>query len=86
MLFQDMATLNLLERVCATVIANQAILRCAVARETMTVDNVLRYVGDFFDPENENFAEIAARIEEEIAVVVETPRVRRGGPSSANEP
>jgi hypothetical protein len=83
---EDKDTLELLERVSAATIANQAILKCAFARVPLTVGNVLRYVGDFFDPANEDFAGITLRIEEEIAAVVEVPRARRDDPSSANEP
>lgn len=78
-------TQKLLERICAVTIANQAILKCAFARQPLTIDNVLLHVGDFFDPENESLAGITLQIEEAITTVVETSRARRRDPSSANE-
>ncbi len=42
--------LRLFERIGATAIANQAILKCTIAGFPLTVDNVILFVGDFVDP------------------------------------
>jgi hypothetical protein len=66
----DKATLELLSRVCATAIANQAILKCALARLPLTVDTVLPFVGDFYDPANESLRSVTAQIEDAILSVL----------------
>ena len=53
---------TLLERVSATVIADQAVLKCALRGVAPTVDNVLLFVGDFFDPANDQFARLVEHI------------------------
>lgn len=42
--------LRLFERIGATAIANQAILKCTIAGFPLTVDNAILFVGDFVDP------------------------------------
>lgn len=42
--------LRLFERIGATAIANQAILKCTIAGFPLTVENVILFVGDFVDP------------------------------------
>ena len=48
----EIESLRLFERIGATAIANQAILKCTVAGFPLTVDNAIVFVGDFVDPTN----------------------------------
>ena len=68
---KDKATLELLTRVCATAIANQAILKCSLAGVPLSVDSVLPFVGDFYSPENESLNGVTAQIEDAIAAVLQ---------------
>jgi hypothetical protein len=62
-----------IERISATAIANQAILKCYLHEVPLTTDNVLRFVDDFVDPNNKECAGLIARIEIAIDEVVEKP-------------
>lgn len=44
-------SVRLFERISATAIANQAILKCSLAGMPLTVDNVILFVGDFVEPD-----------------------------------
>lgn len=60
---------RLFERIGATAIANQAILKCTVAGFPLTVDNVILFVGDFVDPARgtcENLVEMIGLAIEEV--------------------
>lgn len=60
---------RLFERIGATAIANQAILKCTVAGFPLTVDNVILFVGDFVDPTRgtcENLVEMIGLAIEEV--------------------
>ncbi len=60
---------RLFERIGATAIANQAILKCSVAGFPLTVDNVILFVGDFIDPARgtcENLVEMIGLAIEEV--------------------
>lgn len=60
---------RLFERIGATAIANQAILKCTVAGFPLTVDNVILFVGDFIDPARgtcENLVEMIGLAIEEV--------------------
>lgn len=80
----DKETQLLLERICATAIANHAILKCAFARRPMTVESVLTFVDDFFEPSNEDLGNVAVLIEDAISSVVETGNLRRSASAPAN--
>jgi hypothetical protein len=58
------------ERVAATAIANQAILRCMILGMPLTVDNVTMCVSDFVDPEQQKFRNLIEQIEQAIDVTV----------------
>lgn len=62
-----------IERISATAIANQAIVKCYLHESPLTTDNVLRFVGDFFDPGNVAFAGLMVKIEIAIEEVLEEP-------------
>ena len=62
-----------IERIAATAIANQAILKCYFHESPLTADNVLRFVGDFVDPANGEFASLIDKIEIAVDDVVESP-------------
>ena len=62
-----------LERISATAIANQAILKCQLSGFPMTTDNVILFVGDFIDPQQPGFAGLISEIEKAIEAVVEMP-------------
>ncbi len=51
-----------LERISATVIANQAFLKCSISGNPITADNVVAYVGDFLDPTNPALQGLVERI------------------------
>lgn len=50
------------ERMSATTIANQATIRCLLLGVPPTPENITYFVGDFFDPENPEFAGLVERI------------------------
>lgn len=68
---RDEATLELLTRICATAIANQAILKYSLAGVPLSVDNVLPFIGDFYDPGNESPNGVTAQIEVAISAVLQ---------------
>ena len=64
-------SITLFERIGATAIANQAILKCSVAGAPLTVDNVLMFVGDFVDPETPATFGLIERINSAIEEVID---------------
>ena len=66
-------------KVAATAIANQAAIKCIVNELPLTADNVILFVGDFFDPSNSSFEALVEEILDEIEYVVSRPC-----PSAAN--
>jgi len=62
-----------IERVSATAIANQAILKCHLRGVPVSTDNVLLFVGDFFDPTKKEFAGLIERIMEAVEYVADDP-------------
>ena len=66
---------DFIERVSATAIANQAILKCHLGGLPVTVDNVILLVGDFFDPSTPELEVLVANIERAIEDVIETSRI-----------
>ena len=73
-----------LEKISATAIANQAVLKCIVLGLPLDVDNVILCVGDFIDPANSNFAGLIDEIEKAIVHTVEHGATRLGnGPGHA---
>ena len=63
--------LRLFERIGATAIANQAILKCTIAGFPLTVDNTIMFVGDFVDPENAAAAQLIELIGTAIEEVID---------------
>ena len=63
--------IRLFERVSATAIANQAILKCTVAGYPLTVDNVILFVGDFVDPTKPEVASLVELIGIAIEEVID---------------
>lgn len=59
--------IRLFERIGATAIANQAILKCTVAGYPLTVENVILFVGDFVDPTKPEVASLV----EQIGIAIE---------------
>jgi hypothetical protein len=66
---------ELIEKIGGTAIANQAILKCIVAGVPLTVDNVIYFVSDVVDPDDERYAGMIANIETAIVEVIETLNV-----------
>jgi hypothetical protein len=62
---------RLFERIGATAIANQAILKCTVAGFPLTVDNVILFVGDFVDPARGSCANLVEMIGLAIEEVID---------------
>jgi hypothetical protein len=60
-----------LERVSATAIANQAILKCSISGFPLTADNAVAFVGDFLDPENPNLQALIEKINTAIDEVLD---------------
>jgi hypothetical protein len=58
------------EKVAATAIANQAVLRCILMGMPVTIDNVIRCVSDFLDPNEPSFDGLIEQIEKAIEVTV----------------
>lgn len=63
--------LRLFERIGATAIANQAILKCTIAGFPLTVDNAILFVGDFVDPERPACANLVEMIGLAIEEVID---------------
>lgn len=62
---------SLMTRTMATAIANQAIIKCQLAGFPATIDNVILFVGDFFDPQDQDYAPLILEIERAISDVLE---------------
>lgn len=61
------------ERIAATAIVNQAVLKCLVSGVRLTPDNVVFMIGDFFDPHRPQHAGLVLailRAVEEVAVTL----------------
>lgn len=69
----DFEMQEFMERISATTIANQAILKCSLAGMPLTADNVILFIGDFFDPGQPQFEGLVAKIEAAIDEVVAQP-------------
>jgi hypothetical protein len=65
------AASEFLERISATAIVNQAILKCAVADLPITSENVVLMLGDFIDPSQPNFQGLIENIDKTIDEVLE---------------
>jgi hypothetical protein len=80
---------RLFERIGATAIANQAILKCTVAGVPLTVDNVILFVGDFVDPEQPATLGLLERINSAIEEVIDCrgliSRLSSIAPDAAND-
>lgn len=75
--YQDADDVALFQRIGATAIANQAILKCLLAEIPVTVDNVILFVGDFLDPGDKRHEKMIGLIERAIEEVVEVAAVAR---------
>ena len=73
---EDEAT-RFIERISATAIVNQAVLRCMLLGLPVDPDNVILCVGDFIDPTNAQFAGVIDQILHEIDTTLEIPSVKR---------
>ena len=58
----DLEATRFIERISATAIVNQAVLRCMITGLPLNADNVILCVGDFIDPSNEQFGDIIEQI------------------------
>ena len=65
-----------IERVSATAIANQAILKCHLRGVPVSTDNVLLFVGDFFDPDKPEFEGLIDMILEAVEYVTDDEIVK----------
>jgi len=63
--------IRLFERIGATAIANQAILKCTVAGYPLTIDNAILFVGDFVDPTKPEVASLVELIGIAIGEVID---------------
>ena len=63
--------IRLFERIGATAIANQAILKCTVAGYPLTIDNAILFVGDFVDPTKPEVASLVELIGIAIEEVID---------------
>jgi len=61
------------ERISATAIANQAVLKCHLRGVPVTIDNVILFVGDFIDPTKPEFEGLIGAIETAIEQIVDVP-------------
>lgn len=67
-----------LERISATAIVNQAILKCSLAGLPVTSDNVVRLIGDFMDPEEPQFESLSRQIDATIDDIFDTAELISG--------
>lgn len=74
---------NFIETISATAIANQAVLKCWTTGLPMTVDNVILFVGDFFDPADPRFDPLSLKILQAIVETVDDPKTRTNDNSPA---
>lgn len=58
------------EKVAATAIANQAVLRCMILGMPVTIDNVILCVSDFVDPTDYRFGGLIEQVQRAIEVTV----------------
>ncbi len=61
---------RLLLKISATTIVNQAIIKCSIVGLPVSVDNAILFIGDFFDPDDADFADLIAEIEHVLEVTV----------------
>jgi hypothetical protein len=66
----DAQATDFLERISATTIVNQAVLKCQLCRQPVTIDTVIYFIGDFFDPADEDRAGLVLQIRKAIEDVV----------------
>lgn len=75
--------IRLFERIGATAIANQAILKCTIAGFPLTVENAILFVGDFVDPARPEVASLVELIGIAIEEVIDCQgMVHNGDPTS----
>lgn len=72
---------DFLERISATAIVNQAVIKCSIAGVPVTQDNVIFFVGDFADPTEPHFSGLIAKIEQTIEDIFAATK----GPLSTRE-
>lgn len=58
------------ENIAASTIANQALLKCSLSGVPVTSDNVILFVGDFFDPQLPQFSDLVIKIGAAIEEIV----------------
>jgi len=66
------------EKVAATAIANQAILRCMILGMPVTIDNVILCVSDFVDPTDYRFGGLIEQVQQAIDVTVNMTPYAKG--------
>lgn len=76
--------IRLFERIGATAIANQAILKCTIAGYPLTVDNAILFVGDFVDPTKPEVASLIELIGIAIEEVIDCRDMALNGGSSGS--
>lgn len=77
--------IQLLERVCASTIATNAALKCMIAGKALTVENVIAFVGDFFDPAAHNPQSLIDAIEAAIEDMVGVQSMLKPARMAANQ-
>jgi hypothetical protein len=68
---------RLLLKISATTIVNQAIIKCSMIGIPVSIDNAIMFIGDFFDPEDGDFAELISEIEHILEVTLAPSRPQR---------
>jgi hypothetical protein len=63
------------DRIAATAIVNQAVVKCLVRGIRITPDNVILMIGDFVDPTRPGFAGVINAIMDAVDEVVTAPRL-----------
>ena len=58
----DLEFQEFFEGIAASTIANQALLKCSLSGIPLTSDNVILFVGDFFDPHLPQFSSLVVKI------------------------
>lgn len=71
---------DILERIAATAIANQAFLKCSLSGRPLSPENVVFFVSDFLDPDEPDTHDLVAMISNAIDEVV---AARSTGPDAA---
>lgn len=64
------------DRIAATAIVNQAVVKCLVRRVEVTPDNVILMIGDFIDPSRPEFAGVIDAIMKAVNEVTAVPPAR----------